>query len=65
MMKKKTRWRKIEEEVKNLTEVLSKIDEDETPFEFEFFSGRKNETFYDICRGLGLSSNNLEFLDFL
>ena len=65
MMKKKQDDEKYEEEVKNLTEILSKIGEDETPFEFEFFSGRKNEKFYDICRGLGLSSNNLEFLDFL
>ena len=64
-MKKKQDDEKYEEEVKNLTEILSKIGEDETPFEFEFFSGRKNEKFYDICRGLGLSSNNLEFLDFL
>ena len=55
---------KFEEEVKNLAEILSKIDEDETPFEFEFFSGEKTENFDDICCGLGLLSDNLEFLDF-
>ena len=65
MMKKKQDAEKYEEEVKNLTEILSKIGEDETPFEFEFFSGGKNEKFYDICHGLVLSSNNLRFLDFI
>ena len=55
---------KFEKEVKNLAEILSKIDEDETPFEFEFFSGGKTENFDDICCGLGLSNDNLEFLDF-
>ena len=64
-MKKKQDDEKYEEEVKNLTEILSKIGEDETPFEFEFFSGGKNEKFYDICHGLVLSSNNLRFLDFI
>ena len=51
--------------MKNLTEILSKIGEDETPFEFEFFSGGKNEKFDHICPGLGLLSDNLDFLDFL
>ena len=63
--KEKQDGEKYEEEVKNLTEILSKIGEDETPFEFEFFSGGKNEKFDHICPGLGLLSDNLDFLDFL
>ena len=48
-----------------LTEILSRMGEDDTPFEFEFFIGRKNKKFDDIIRGIGPSSNNLDFLDFL
>ena len=63
--KEKQDDKKYVEEVKNRTEILSKAGEDETPFEFEFFTGGKNKNFDDICHGLGLSSDNLEFLDFL
>ena len=45
--------------------MLSKIDRNSVPFEFEFFTGRKNEKFDEISRSLGLSSDNIEFLDFL
>ena len=48
-----------------LTEISSRMGEDDTPFEFEFFIGRKNKKFDDIIRGIGPSSNNLDFLDFL
>ena len=30
-----------------------------------FFTGEKNKKFDDIIRGIGPSSNNLDFLDFL
>ena len=55
------------EDVNDLTEILSRIGEDDTPFEFEFdfFTGEKSKKFDDIIRGIGPSRNNLEFLDFL
>ena len=49
----------------DLTEVLTRIGEDDTPFEFELFTGGKSKQFDDIIRCFGPSSNNLEFLDFL
>ena len=63
--KEKQDDKKYVEEVKNRTEILSKAGEDETPFEFEFFTRGKKKNFDDICHGLGLSSDDLEFLDFL
>lgn len=51
--------------VEKLTETLSKINEGDTPFEFEFFIGWKNEKFGDYIRGIGPSTENIEFLDFL
>ena len=50
--------------MENLTEILSKIG-DEKPFEFEFFTGGENKKFDDTMRSYGLSTDNLEFLDFL
>ena len=44
---------------------MSKIGEDGTPFEFELFTGRKNEKFDDYIRGIGPSTENIEFLEFL
>ena len=55
----------FKEDVDNLTEILTKIGENDTPFEFEFYTGGKNERFNEIIRGIGSSSDNLEFLDFL
>ena len=53
-------------EVENLIKILSQIgDEDTTPFEFEFFSGGKNEKFSEYIRSLAPSSDNLDFVDFL
>ena len=40
--------KKNEAEIENLTEILSKIDENSIPLEFEFFSGGKNEKFDEI-----------------
>ena len=37
----------------------------EKPFEFEFFTGGGNKKFDDTMRSYGLSTDNLEFLDFL
>ena len=50
--------------MEKLTEILSKIG-NEKPFEFEFFTGGGNKTFNDTMRSYGLSTDNLEFLDFL
>ena len=55
---------KFEEDVNELTEVLTRIGEDDFPFEFEFFTGKKSKQFDDIIRCIGPSSDNLEFLDF-
>ena len=55
---------KFKNEVQNLTKVLSRIGDD-APFEFEFFSGGKNEKFSEYFKSLGPSTDNLEFLDFL
>ena len=55
---------KKEMDMENLTEILSKIGDDK-PFEFEFFTGVKNKKFDDTMRSYGLSTDNLEFLDFL
>ena len=62
---KKQDEEQFKKDVDNLTEVLAKIGEDDTPFEFEFFTGGKNEKFDELIRGTGLSSDSLEFLDFL
>ena len=51
-------------DMENLTEILSKIG-DEKPFEFEFFTGGENKKFDDTMTSYGLSTDNLEFLDFL
>ena len=55
---------KSEIDMENLTEILSKIG-DEKPFEFEFFTGGENKKFDDTMTSYGLSTDNLEFLDFL
>ena len=58
---------KFKENVYNLTEILFKIGEvdEDTLFEFEFFVGGKNRKFDDHIRSLSLSTDNLEFLDFI
>ena len=49
--------------MEHLTEILSKIGD--KPFQFEFSTGGKNKKFDDTMRSYGLSTGNLEFLDFL
>ena len=49
----------------DLTKILTRIGEDDTLLEFEIFTGEKNKNFDGIIRGIGPSSNNLDFLDFL
>ena len=55
---------KNEIDMENLTEILSKIG-DEKPFEFEFFTDGENKKFDDTMRSYGLSTDGLEFSDFL
>ena len=54
---------KREMDMEHLTEILSKIGD--KPFQFEFSTGGKNKKFHDTMRSYGLSTDNLEFLDFL
>ena len=56
---------KNEIDMENLTESLSKIGNDEKPFEFQFFTGGENKKFNNTMRSYGLPTDNLEFLDFL
>ena len=47
---------------------ISNIDDDQDEhkiFEFEFFTGETNQKFDSFVRKFGLSSGNMEFLDFL
>ena len=47
---------------------VSNIDNDQDEwkvFEFEFFTGGRNQKFDSLVQKFGLSSENLEFLDFL
>ena len=50
--------------IENLGHILGDVDR-ETPFEFECFTGGKNKKFDEYMRGTALSTDNLEFLDFL
>ena len=49
---------KNEIDLENLTEGLSKIGNDEKPFEFEFFIGGDNKKFNKTMRSYGLSTDN-------
>ena len=60
----------FKEKIDDLNEILDKIGkgedgDDQKLFEFEFFTGGKNQKFDKYIGHFGLSSNNLEFLDFL
>ena len=62
----------FQEKIDDLNEMLDKIGKDEEGdkddqkvFEFEFFTGGKNQKFDKYIGHFGLSSNNLGFLDFL
>ena len=56
---------KFKEDADDLTEILSRIGEDDTPFEFEIFTGGKKQKIWRYNCGTGLSIDNLYFLDFL
>ena len=43
----------------------SEDEDDQKPFESEFFTGRANQKFNKYIGNFGLSSDNLEFLDFV
>ena len=60
----------FKEKIGKLDELLQEIGEDkedevEKVFEFEFFTGGRNEKFDRYIRNFGLSTENLRFLDFL
>ena len=49
----------------DLSETLSKIDKDEVPKQLEFFEGGISREFETNVQSIGLSSDSIEFLDFL
>ena len=61
----------FKEKIEDLDEIINKVsnidnDQDEQKiFEFEFFTGGANQKFDSFVQKFGLSSENLEFLDFL
>ena len=61
----------FKEKIEDLDEIINKVsnidnDQDEQKiFEFEFFTGGTNQKFDSFVRKFGLSSENMEFLNFL
>ena len=61
----------FKEKIKDFDEIINKVsniddDQDEQKiFEFEFFTGGKNQKFDSFVQKFGLSSENIEFLGFL
>ena len=60
----------FKEKIDDLNEILNKIgkdndENDEKLFEFEFFTGGKNPKFEKYITNFPLSSDNLEFLNFI
>ena len=60
----------FKEKIDDLNEILDKIgksedEDDQKPFESEFLTGRANQKFNKYIGNFGLSSDNLEFLDFV
>ena len=60
----------FKEKINDLNEILDKIGkgedgDDQKLFEFKFFTGGKNQKFNKYIGHFGLSSNDLEFLNFL
>ena len=49
----------------NSAEILSEIDRCEVPKQFEFFKGGISPEFETKAQTIGLSSDSIEFLDFL
>ena len=48
-----------------LTDILTKINEDEVPRQLEFFDGGQNKEFEKKVKSIGLSTGFIEFLEFL
>ena len=61
----------FKEKIENLDEMIDKVSnidngqDEQKIFEFEFFTGGTNQKFDSFVRKLGLSSENMEFLNFL
>ena len=51
--------------IPDLTEILSRIDKGEVPKQLEFFEGGQNKEFEDKVKLIGLSTDSIEFLEFL
>ena len=51
--------------IPELTEILSKIDKGEVPKQLEFFEGGQNKEFEDKVKLIGLSTDSIQFLEFL
>ena len=51
--------------IPELTEILSKIDKDEVPKQLDFFEGDQNKEFEKKVKQIGLSTDSIEFLEFL
>ena len=51
--------------IPELTETLSKIDKGGVPKQLEFFEGGQNKEFEDKVKLIGLSTDSIEFLEFL
>ena len=54
-----------ESPIPQLTEILSKIDKCELPKQLEFFDGGQNKEFEDKAKLIVLSTDSIEFLEFL
>ena len=51
--------------IPDLTEILSRIDKGEVPKQLEFFEGGQNKEFEDKVKLIGISTDSIEFLEFL
>ena len=51
--------------IPELTEILPKIDVGEVPKQLKFFEGGQNKEFEDKVKLIGLSTDSIEFLEFL
>ena len=51
--------------IEQLTEILSKIDKGEVTKQLNIFEGWENIEFENRVKSIGLSTNSLQFLDFL
>ena len=51
--------------IPDLTEILSRTDKGEVPKQLEFFEGGQNKEFEDKVKFIGLSTDSIEFLEFL